>query len=409
LRFDVVASKNQHKMGYLDDLTPDFAKNGDVKWKRPAIKRWKPSGGASNIIDDEMTTPKEWTPSDGDGDGNGNDSGLSDNLSNQYWEYKQLVAEDEAKRIAAEMAKQEKPAAIEKAEEARITAKRKAEEAVIAAAKAEEERVAAERKAEKERSERIAAAKKAEKERIAAEKNAQQEKLAEKKAEAERVAAERRAREQHAVARIAERERLAAKKKEKEARIAAGEKIPASLAMVPINKESVELTAGVLGGTIGLAIGGPLAGLIFALATNYVSRGNSPLSEAFQNYSRATIETYNNLARLDAKFQLLQRTRESLNKVYVQVLKSEGVHSVSAWRLKKSISEITEKIDDVNKEYDIVGAGLLAMRVLGDVVEIGLNKMGEMNGMYKLSDKAVGSITTAVDEDQKTKNNNSST
>mmetsp|Transcript_57893 Transcript_57893/g.69042 ORF Transcript_57893/g.69042 Transcript_57893/m.69042 type:complete len:207 (-) Transcript_57893:158-778(-) len=205
---------------------------------------------------------------------------------------------------------------------------------------------------------------------------------------------------------MAERERQAAKKKEDEARIAAGEiveRIPASLSIVPADQRNVELTASLLGGTLGLAIGGPVMAMILAFTSNYVSRGDAPLGEIVQNFSRTTIEMYNFLAKLDAKFNLLQKSHDSLNNVYQKVLKVDGADSERAHRLKKMMGEISEKMESVNEEYDIVGAGFVALTFLGDVVEIAVDKIGEMNDKYKLTDKAVDSIKSAVKDVQNSK------
>ena len=56
----------------------------------------------------------------------------------------------------------------------------------------------------------------------------------------------------------------------------------------------------------------------------------------------------------------------------------------------------THKDKDPN-EYDLVGAGVTALSVVGDLVEKAVAKAGELNEEYNLTEKAKESLAKAVD------------
>ena len=47
-------------------------------------------------------------------------------------------------------------------------------------------------------------------------------------------------------------------------------------ALVPIKEETIEFTAGLIGGAVGFAVGGPILGAITAAAANYASKTDQP-------------------------------------------------------------------------------------------------------------------------------------
>merc|ERR1711982_246521 len=67
-------------------------------------------------------------------------------------------------------------------------------------------------------------------------------------------------------------------------------------------------------------------------------------------------------------------------------------------KLEKALSSTTSKINEINDEYDLVGAGTTALGVIGDLVERAVKKAGELNEDYKLSERALESVTKAVEK-----------
>jgi len=165
--------------------------------------------------------------------------------------------------------------------------------------------------------------------------------------------------------------------------------------MVAIKDETVEFTAGILGGVAGLAVGGPVLGAIGAAVLNYASKNEAEVGEVVKNVSKTAIEIYNYLVKLDTKYEVLKKSQESL-KTTLDKAKSSGGSSDTIDQLENALSTTSKKITEVNDEYDLVGTGVTALGVIGDLVEKAVKKAGELNDEYKLTDKAMDSLNTAV-------------
>ena len=62
-----------------------------------------------------------------------------------------------------------------------------------------------------------------------------------------------------------------------------------SSAIVAINEETVEFTAGILGGVVGFALGGPVLGAIGAAAANYASKTDAEVGELLAKLESADL------------------------------------------------------------------------------------------------------------------------
>lgn len=174
---------------------------------------------------------------------------------------------------------------------------------------------------------------------------------------------------------------------------------PASSAggsLVPIKEETVEFTAGILGGVAGFALGGPVLGALGAAAANYASKMDNDISEVVAAVSKSSIQVYNYLTQLDSKYEILQKAQNSLEESLTK-LKSQGnVDPSTIQKVESALSTTKGKIEDLNDEYDLVGASTTAFGVIGDLVEKAVKKAGELNEEYKLSDKAGDALSGAV-------------
>lgn len=94
-------------------------------------------------------------------------------------------------------------------------------------------------------------------------------------------------------------------------------------ALVPIKEETIEFTAGLIGGALGFAVGGPVLGALAAAAANYASKTDKEVGEVVQAVSKASIEVYNYLATLDAKYEVLTKAKGSLEDALEKVKSSE--------------------------------------------------------------------------------------
>ena len=168
--------------------------------------------------------------------------------------------------------------------------------------------------------------------------------------------------------------------------------------LVPIKEETVEFTAGILGGAAGFALGGPLLGAIAAAAANYVSKMDNDASNLVQEVSKSGIQVFNYLATLDQKYELLEKSKNTLQKSLDSLKKQESVDPNVIDKVENALLTTKQKIKEINDEYDLVGGATTALGVLGDLVEKAVVKAGELNEEYQLSDKAKGALSNAVNK-----------
>ncbi|KAL3797223.1 hypothetical protein ACHAWO_000652 [Cyclotella atomus] len=174
-----------------------------------------------------------------------------------------------------------------------------------------------------------------------------------------------------------------------------------SSALVPINEETVEFTAGILGGVVGFAIGGPVLGAIAAAAANYASKTDAEVGEVLSAVSKTSIEIFNYFSKLDSKYQVLDKAKAQLETALDKVKKSDSANPETIEKIESALKNTNSKIREINDEYDLVGTGMTALGVVGDLVEKAIIKAGELNEEYKLSDKATKAITEAVEKAKK--------
>mmetsp|Transcript_86628 Transcript_86628/g.250183 ORF Transcript_86628/g.250183 Transcript_86628/m.250183 type:complete len:234 (+) Transcript_86628:133-834(+) len=167
-------------------------------------------------------------------------------------------------------------------------------------------------------------------------------------------------------------------------------------ALVPIKEETVEFTAGILGGAAGLIIGGPVIAAIAAAAANYASKGESEASNIVGAVSKSAIEVYNYLAGLDNKYELLSKAQASLEKSLNKLKSQDSVDPEAVKKVEDALAATKSKISEINDEYDLVGSSVTALGVIGDLVEKTVKKVGELNAEYKLTDKAKEALNSAV-------------
>lgn len=175
------------------------------------------------------------------------------------------------------------------------------------------------------------------------------------------------------------------------------EEAPAG-ALVPIKEETIEFTAGIIGGAVGFVIGGPVLGAITAAAANYASKTDKEVGEIVQSVSKSSIEVYNYLATLDAKYEVLIKAQQSLEDALEKIKKSDSVNPETVKKVEDALSSTNSKIKEINEEYDLVGAGQTALGVIGDLVEKAVKKAGDLNEEYKLTTKAQDALKGAVDK-----------
>lgn len=171
--------------------------------------------------------------------------------------------------------------------------------------------------------------------------------------------------------------------------------------IVPVKEETVQFTAGLVGGAAGLVIGGPVLGAIGAALANFASKREGDASEVISAVSKSSIEIYNYLSKLDAKYEVLTKVKANLEKSLDKLKANDNVNPDTLQKVEDALEKTTSKIKEVNEEYDLVGAGSTALGVVGELVEKALVKAGELNEEYKLTDKAVDAVKGAVEKAKK--------
>jgi len=169
-------------------------------------------------------------------------------------------------------------------------------------------------------------------------------------------------------------------------------------AIVPVNEETVEFTAGLLGGAAGFFLGGPVLGAIGAAAANYASKTDAEVGEILSAVSKTSIEIFNYFSKLDSKYEVLDKAKVQLETALDKVKSSEGANPETIEKIESALSKTNSKISEINDEYDLVGTGMTALGVVGDLVEKAIIKAGELNEEYSLSDKATAALSEAVDK-----------
>ena len=130
---------------------------------------------------------------------------------------------------------------------------------------------------------------------------------------------------------------------------------------------------------------------------NFASKTDEDVGDVVQNLSKTTLEVYNYFVKLDNKYALLNKAQSALQKSYDQ-LKESGGDPEALEKVEKALADTTGKINEVNEEYDVVGAGLQALGIVGDVTEKAVKKTIELNAEYKLTDKALDAIQKAIEK-----------
>lgn len=187
---------------------------------------------------------------------------------------------------------------------------------------------------------------------------------------------------------------------EEEAEAPAAPAAPASTGgkLVPIKEETVEFTAGLIGGLVGLSLGGPALAAVTAAAANYASKTDAEVGEVVSAVSKTAIEIYNYLAKLDDKYSVLAKAKSSLEEALDKVKGQGNVDPETIQKLETALDSTNKKIAEINDEYDLVGAGSTALGVVGDLVEKAVAKASELEKEYSLTDKAKEALAKAVDK-----------
>merc|ERR1712137_1060596 len=108
------------------------------------------------------------------------------------------------------------------------------------------------------------------------------------------------------------------------------------------------------------------------------------------------LEVYNYLLGVDNKYSLLEKAQDALESALAKLKSQDSVDPAAVEKVETALASTKAKIDEVNDEYDLVGSGMTALGVVGDLVEKTVEKVSELNEEYGLSGKAQEALGTAV-------------
>jgi hypothetical protein len=177
-------------------------------------------------------------------------------------------------------------------------------------------------------------------------------------------------------------------------------------AIIPINRENVEFASGVLAGGVALALGAsPVFAIVAAATVNYVSRKDDlgELHELVQGLSRASLGTINWIAKLDAKYAILGKLSETLDKSLGElrtnpdVAGAEGENADAFRTIEETVTKTTRQIQKLAEEIDLLEGGKQALGAMGEVLETSIDKAVDANREYKLTERAAEAARKAME------------
>jgi len=151
------------------------------------------------------------------------------------------------------------------------------------------------------------------------------------------------------------------------------------VSLVPVDRVNIENAAAVTGGIVGFFLAGPIAGLILAAISNYAAKKDNESGEALRGFGKTVVESYNFIAKLNAKYSISDKVTDSVSKA----VSSIETESDSLEAVKKTVSSTVSKVDELNKEYDFVGKAKQAAAAAAVLSDSALEKVEELNAKVR--------------------------
>lgn len=187
-----------------------------------------------------------------------------------------------------------------------------------------------------------------------------------------------------------------------------GTTIPRELALVPINESTVQFTAGALGLTAGLVLGGPLLAIFLSATANYLSRkddepqpgkeesatSTSP-KRIVDTASQTALLIYNFLAQFERDNKIVDGTFKLIEGAVDKAKQSEeGGETIAS--LENTLGGVAKSVEKLNEDFDLVGGAGTVLNSVGDLVEDSVDKVIDLNDQFKLTERVGGVVKGAV-------------
>jgi hypothetical protein len=158
-------------------------------------------------------------------------------------------------------------------------------------------------------------------------------------------------------------------------------KTPKSTELVPIDKTSTANAAAVTGGILGFILAGPFGGIALAAISNYVAKKENESGEALRGFGKVVVEAYNYVTSLNSKYKLTDKATETVT----GIIDSAASDNETLVKVKTSYTSAVGKLDQINKEFDLVTKGkevVVAAATLSDAV---IDKAVELNDKVRIT------------------------
>lgn len=163
------------------------------------------------------------------------------------------------------------------------------------------------------------------------------------------------------------------------ARAAEGE----SVALIKVTEENKVTTAGVLGGTAGLLLGGMWIAVPFFAVSSYVARRpDDDLAIALRGIANASLETLNFFHTLDKKYSVTDSLGNSLAEAV-----EEGKKNPDTKEAYGFLGTVGEAIQTFDKDVGIKNTLGSLVTAAGDLSNRIVEKLIEVNDQYKITDQ----------------------
>lgn len=173
--------------------------------------------------------------------------------------------------------------------------------------------------------------------------------------------------------------------------------------IIPVNEESIKASSAVVGGLAGFVIGGPVFGVIFAAAANYIASKENEVSEVTLGVGQVSLQTWNFLLKMNGKYDLVDKAGDVVNSG-IDKIKEKDTNGVVD-KVQGAISTVAQTATDLNEEYDL---GEKAKNVLGSAGQLSnkaIEKGLELNEEYDVTGQVTAKVkdvaSTAVEKAQK--------
>ena len=166
--------------------------------------------------------------------------------------------------------------------------------------------------------------------------------------------------------------------------------------MVIVNEEAIEFTAGLVGGAVGFALGGPVVGLAAATVSNYFSKQDEDISEVVKAVSVSAIQTFNYVTKVNDRYEILEKTQASLEAILDGLRENPSVDAAVVDQVETALIKTAERMAELNQKFDVPGATSNYLGVIGGLVERTVKGVANLNEQYKLTEGFFGLIEEAT-------------